>query len=435
MGDVSVQSGGNLSSTFNMWDLTGSGQGDEREGYRRPGARGGRGSGFPIIAGLIRPEEVAAGEIRHALVFTFENNREYLHIPPAARTDGQFSGTQYPIEGMRFQLNPNLTEADFDSWGLSEYGKILARCLQQYGMYNGDNGGSMALEIQTIDPNDNQGAWDQQFPGFYDVIKKIPVNQFRIIDTGEAIDREAPEIYNTRVVAPLIRPVGKTFEQNQTVEILSATEEAAIVYTTDGTAPTQSSTPYTEPFTIDRSMTIKAMAYKEGMIDSPVTRAPFIKSGEELTHQVPLQRDGWNLMAVCQDRNASEIDMHTIEQIQAQDGRTLYSGADANLSTLEMLEAGYGYWVKGQAGTVFDVGVAAAELQKPLTQEGWNLMASCEERSRDMMDMTDIEEIQAQNGESIYTGEWGEYSNLDSLLNGYGYWVKGNEGVGFFVNR
>lgn len=85
--------------------------------------------------------------------------------------------------------------------------------------------------------------------------------------------------------------------------------------------------------------------------------------------------------------------------------------------------------------TVFDVGVAAAELQKPLTQERWNLMASCEERSRDMMDMTDIEEIQAQNGESIYTGEWGEYSNLDSLLNGYGYWVKGNEGVGFFVNR
>jgi len=75
-------------STFNIWDLTGSGVGDPNEGYRW-GARGGRGSGFPVIAGVLRPEEVLEGEIRHALVFTFNNNRDVSTFnSPAVRSDG-----------------------------------------------------------------------------------------------------------------------------------------------------------------------------------------------------------------------------------------------------------------------------------------------------------------------------------------------------------
>lgn len=47
--------------------------------------------------------------------------------------------------------------------------------------------------------------------------------------------------------------------------------------------------------------------------------------------------------------------------------------------------------------------------------------------------MTNISEIQAQNGETIYIGAWAGYSNLEKLLNGYGYWVKREAGVGFGV--
>jgi len=61
-------------------------------------------------------------------------------------------------------------------------------------------------------------------------------------------------------------------------------------------------------------------------------------------------------------------------------------------------------------------------------------MANCEDRSVMVLDMTNIQEIQAQNGDSLYTGEWAEYSTLDRLLNGYGYWVQGNEGVVFEGN-
>ena len=33
------------------------------------------------------------------------------------------------------------------------------------------------------------------------------------------------------------------------------------------------------------------------------------------------------------------------------------------------------------------------------------------------------------------TGEWANYSNLDKLINGYGYWIKGDIGVSFEVKR
>jgi len=49
--------------------------------------------------------------------------------------------------------------------------------------------------------------------------------------------------------------------------------------------------------------------------------------------------------------------------------------------------------------------------------------------------MSEITEIQSQDGKSIYTGEWADYSNLDKLINGYGYWIKGDMGVSFEAKR
>jgi hypothetical protein len=179
-------------TTFNIWDLSGDGVGSPSEG-RRWWARGGRGSGFPVIAGILRPEELSAGEIRHALVFTFGQNRrgpDKLNImmhPPACRSDGRYVGEQYPIEGMRFQLDPTLTERDFAQWGLTREGEIVALALQRYGMFLGDNGGDMALVVQLLGPSRraNRTAWDAQFPGFYETIERIPVSRLRVVYTGE----------------------------------------------------------------------------------------------------------------------------------------------------------------------------------------------------------------------------------------------------------
>ena len=264
-------------STFNIWDLTGNGVGDGNEGYRWR-ARGGRGSGFPVIAGLIRPEELAEGEIWHALIFTFSKNREKWYLPPAARSDGYYVGRQYPMEGMKLQLDPTLSDSDFNRWRLNREGKIVARALQKYGMYDGDNGGAMALQPQLLDQDHDRhrAKWESLFPGFYKNIKKIPTDKFRVIYTGEPVIGGG----KTTVIAPLILPLGGGIVGSQAVTISTPTSGAQITYTTDGTEPTSSSTLYAGPFVINATLTIKARAFKSGMKRSSITRALFWKKGE-----------------------------------------------------------------------------------------------------------------------------------------------------------
>lgn len=182
-------------TTFNIWDLAGNGVGVPYEG-KRWWARGGRGSGFPIIAGLIRPEELTAGEIRHALEVSFPKNGrgengKTLFIPPACRSDGQSTGRQYPIMGMLFQLDPALGEREFAAWGLTREAKIVARALQKYGMYLGDTGGAMALKVQLLAPSrtENRRLWEARFPGFYDSVARIPSDRVRVVYTGEPVPR------------------------------------------------------------------------------------------------------------------------------------------------------------------------------------------------------------------------------------------------------
>lgn len=178
-------------TTFNVWDLKGAGNAD-LSGMRWQ-LRGGRGSGFPIIAGMIRPEEIAAGEIRHALIFTFPQNRKapdgrnILIYPPAVRSDGDYIGSEYPIEGMQLQLDPKLTDGDFNKWGLTKEAKVVAKALQQYGMFLGDNGGAMALQVQMLANSSviNKQLWEKLFPYFYNSVGKIPTAYLHVIDTGQ----------------------------------------------------------------------------------------------------------------------------------------------------------------------------------------------------------------------------------------------------------
>jgi hypothetical protein len=118
--------------------------------------------------------------------------------------------------------------------------------------------------------------------------------------------------------------------------------------------------------------------------------------------------------------------MNGIDEIQSQNGKTIYTGTNAIYSNLNQLEAGYGYWIKGSKGVQFDSREANRKLEKPLLRKGWNLMASCENLLRNDINMSNLSEIQSQEGETIYTGEYANYSNLDTLVKGYGYWVEGD---------
>lgn len=267
-----IQDGLIKCSTFNVWDLSGKGVGDPDEG-RRWKARGGRGSGFPNIAGLVRPEEIMAGKIGHALAFTFPTNRKDEFYYPAVRSDGRFDVADAPSEGMLFQLNPDLTQEDFDTWGLSESASTVARALQEYGMYLCDNGGGIALQVQLLDrdPEEHRKKWDAMAPGLYATLTGIPTKEFRVIDTG------APRWggHADRVTTPLIAPGWGAFED--TVEVSIVVNDhwpgATIRYTLDGSTPTDSSTLYEGPFKLTSSHTVNARAFHPDGRESHVMRA------------------------------------------------------------------------------------------------------------------------------------------------------------------
>jgi hypothetical protein len=91
-------------------------------------------AGLPILPGLVRYEEVAAGEITHALRFTAPETRS-AYVWPARHEASDLTGSQYPPMGQRFRL-----KASFDITPYAPEVQVIMRALKKYGMILADNG-------------------------------------------------------------------------------------------------------------------------------------------------------------------------------------------------------------------------------------------------------------------------------------------------------
>jgi hypothetical protein len=79
-----------------------------------------------------------------------------------------------------------------------------------------------------------------------------------------------------RVLAPVLTPSAGVYPTPQVVTITSATNDAVIYYTTDGSTPNTSSQVYNGPIMVDSNTTIQAYAVKAGMADSEVVSASYV---------------------------------------------------------------------------------------------------------------------------------------------------------------
>src|SRR5450631_2104525 len=96
-------------------------------------------AGLPILPGLVRYEEVAAGEIAHALRFTAPQTRNQF-VWPARHQASSRTASNYPPMGQRFRLKASVD--------VSRYGpnvQVILRALKKYGMFLADNGSSWYL--------------------------------------------------------------------------------------------------------------------------------------------------------------------------------------------------------------------------------------------------------------------------------------------------
>ena len=76
-------------------------------GYQEPGSVGARGSGLPLFAGLIRPGELEAGLIEHALAISVPGPAQNSYVQPASSTDGNGEANSLP-EGARIRLKADV---------------------------------------------------------------------------------------------------------------------------------------------------------------------------------------------------------------------------------------------------------------------------------------------------------------------------------------
>lgn len=91
-------------------------------------------AGLPILPGLVRYDEVAAGSIDHAIRFTAVNTRKD-HIWPARHDASSLTGVRYPPLGQRFRL-----KSSFDISGFAHPMQVILQAMKKYGLILADNG-------------------------------------------------------------------------------------------------------------------------------------------------------------------------------------------------------------------------------------------------------------------------------------------------------
>jgi hypothetical protein len=127
-------------------------------------------AGLPILPGLVRYDEVAAGHIDHALRFTVsDTQRGFIH--PATHFASSNTSPSVPPMGARFRM-----KAGYDCSGLSREVQVVCAALKRYGMFVADNGSDWYLS------GSHDDRWDDDAVGD---LKQIPGSAFEAVDTGE----------------------------------------------------------------------------------------------------------------------------------------------------------------------------------------------------------------------------------------------------------
>ena len=103
----------------------------------------------------------------------------------------------------------------------------------------------------------------------YSVVNKIETK----IETKIEEKEVEKIVYTDKVYASPITFTAKDEEYGVSLSLATQTQGAKICYTTDGSTPTAGSTIYTQALKIEANTTVKAIAVKEGIEDSPVSVA------------------------------------------------------------------------------------------------------------------------------------------------------------------
>jgi hypothetical protein len=168
-----------------VWDLTANGQ----RPYTWTSADA---AGLPIMPGLVRYDEVAAGVIKHAVRFTLQYSQQAF-TPPASHWAANSNNPLAAPMGMRLRL-----KSSFDISGYPPDDQVILTALKQYGMIMADNGSSMFVSGTP----DNRWNNDD-----LDLLKNLTASNFEVL-----------------LISPLYTPSNVPTGPNPTINSFTATQ-------------------------------------------------------------------------------------------------------------------------------------------------------------------------------------------------------------------
>jgi len=149
-----------------IWDL-------KSAELREEGLTSADAAGLPIFPGLVRYDEVKAGEIDHAIRVTFESTRD-AWINPASHCAGDTSSANAPPMGMRMRL-----KSSFNTGGFSGQSAVIVEAMKRYGFIVADNGSNWYFQGGT------NKRWDDDD---LNQLKEIPGSAFEVVESEASVE-------------------------------------------------------------------------------------------------------------------------------------------------------------------------------------------------------------------------------------------------------
>ena len=157
----------------NRWDASSGAAWDLNSNALRPeGWTSADAAGLPILPGLVKYDEVAAGAVRHAVRFSVQRTqRGYIH--PATHFASSYTNPDYPPMGLRLRLR-----ADYNISGYTGQSRVILEGLKKYGMILADNGSHWYI-TGASDPRWSDTDLNQ--------LKTVPGSAFEVVYTGPTL--------------------------------------------------------------------------------------------------------------------------------------------------------------------------------------------------------------------------------------------------------
>lgn len=139
---------------------------------------------LPLLGGLMRLDELAAGRIDHALAIALPELRAGAYSWPAQRSDGKVYDTTAIPEGARFRIDPTL---DLSKIKMSPLVRTMATAAQRYGIVVRDGAGSVAFYAEDPTPTGANPFLGQNglFGGRYvsNMLRDFPWAHLQVLQT------------------------------------------------------------------------------------------------------------------------------------------------------------------------------------------------------------------------------------------------------------